>query len=185
MRACYQHLTSEKIMGNGESKQYYLKVDDIELDRTKSKIRCVVQEGLDNDILSKEEYESMIADDKEAAKFYCTFKVHKSHEPMIAPPPRPILSGSGSATENIAAFVDHHIKDISKQHHSYLQDTPDFLRYIEKINQGPALEANQILVTWDVEGYITTSHMMKVFRALRKGYKNASTQIYQQIIWSN
>ena len=50
------------------------------------------------------------------------------------------------------AFVDHHIKDVSKNHKTYLQDTPDFLRYIEQINDGPALEANQILVTWDVVG---------------------------------
>ena len=73
----------------------------------------VVQEKWDNDILSKEEYEAMIADVKEAAKFDCTFKVHKSNEPMTAPPPRRIVSGSGSGTGNIAAFVDHHIKDIS------------------------------------------------------------------------
>ena len=76
-------------------------------------------------ILSKEEYYAMIADDKDAAKFYCNFKVHKEHEPMTAPPP--IVSGSGSVTENIAAFVDHHIKDVSKHHQTYLQDTPDFL----------------------------------------------------------
>ena len=152
MRACYEHLASEKIMENGETKQYYVRVEEIELERTKSKIRNIVQEGLDNQILSKEEFEAMIADDKDAAKFYCTFKVHKKHEPMTAPPPRPIVSGSGSVTENIAAFVDHHIKDISKQHPAYLQDTPDFLRYIEKINSGPALEPNQILVTWDIVG---------------------------------
>ena len=94
----------------------------------------------------------MLSDDKDAAKFYCTFKVHKSHEPMTAPPPRPIVSGSGSVTENIAAYVQYHIKDISTQHQAYLQDTPDFLRYIEKINTGPALEDNQMLVTWDVVG---------------------------------
>ena len=152
MRACYEHLTSEKVMGDGEIKQYYLRVNDIELERTKTKIRNVVQEGLDKEILSKEEYDAMLADDKDAAKFYCTFKVHKDHEPMTAPPPRPIVSGSGSTTENIAAFVDHHIKKISKQHHSYLQNTPDFLRYINKINCVPALEDDQILVTWDVEG---------------------------------
>ena len=152
MRACYEHLTTEKVMNNGDSKQYYLRVNEIELEKTKSKIRNIVQEGLDNKILSKEEYEAMLAEDKEAAKFYCTFKVHKDHQPMTAPPPRPIVSGSGSATENIAAFVEYHIKDISKQHQSYLQDTPDFLRYIENINKGPALENNQILVTWDVVG---------------------------------
>ena len=152
MRACYEHLAAEKTMSDGETKPYYIRVNEIELDRTKSMIRSIVQEGLDDRILSKEEYEAMIADDKDAAKFYCTFKVHKKHEPMTAPPPRPIVSGSGSVTENIAAYVDHHIKDISKQHQSYLQDTPDFLRYVQSINEGPGLGDNHILVTWDVEG---------------------------------
>jgi hypothetical protein len=55
-------------------------------------------------------------------------------------------------TENIEAYVQYLIKDISTQHQAYLQDTPDFLRYIEKINTGPALEDNQMLVTWDVVG---------------------------------
>ena len=52
-------------------------------------------------ILSKEESDAMIADDKDAAKFYCTFKVHKKHEPMTAPPPRPIVSGSGSVPKTL------------------------------------------------------------------------------------
>ena len=113
IRAFYEHLTSDKTMVNGEIKQYYLRVNEIDLEMTKSKIRNLVQEGLDNKIISQEEYNAMIADDQEAAKFYCTFKVHKKHEPMTAPPPRPIVSGSGSVTENIGAFVDYHIKDIS------------------------------------------------------------------------
>ena len=152
MKACYEHLASEKLMADGEVKKYYLEVNEIELEMSKTKIRNLVKEGLENEILSKEEYEAMIADDKQAAKFYCTFKVHKPHEPMTAPPPRPIVSGSGSVTEKIAAFVDHHIKETSKQHQSYLQDTPDFLRFVESINSGPALQSNHILVTWDVVG---------------------------------
>ena len=43
--------------------------------------------------------------EKEAAKFYCNFKVHKEHEHMKAPPVRPIISGSGSALENVGKFV--------------------------------------------------------------------------------
>ena len=92
MRACYEHLMSEKIMDDGVKKQYYSRVDAIELERTKSEIRHLVYEGIENDILTKEESDAMIADDKDAAKFYCTFKVHKKHEPMTAPPPRPIVS---------------------------------------------------------------------------------------------
>ena len=64
-------------MGDGEVKQYYIRVEEIELERTKSKIRNIIQEGFENEILSKEEYEAMSADDKDPAKFYCTFKVHK------------------------------------------------------------------------------------------------------------
>ena len=164
MRACYEHLAAEKNMGDGEVKRYYIRVKEIELEMTKSKIRNIIQEGFENKILSKEEYEAMSADDKDPAKFYCTFKVHKKHEPMTAPPPRPIVSGSGSVTENIGAFVDHHIKDIAKQHQSYLQDTPDFLRYVEGINRGPVLGDNNILVTWDV-----IYCMKMVYRAWKKG----------------
>ena len=133
----------------------------------------------------------MIADDKDAAKFYCNFKVHKEHEPMTAPPPRPIVSGSGSVTENIAAFVDHHVKDVSKQHQSYLQDTPDFLRYIKQINDGPALEANQILVTWDVVGLysniphdeVPTDYLMKLMEIiLKNNLFNFHEELYRQEI---
>ena len=35
MRACYEHLLSEKIMEDGESKPYYLRVNEIELESTK------------------------------------------------------------------------------------------------------------------------------------------------------
>ena len=65
-----------------------------------------------------------------------TFKVHKPHQPMTAPPPRPFISGSGSITENIGAYVEYHIKDKSNKHPSYLQDTQDFLRTINQINMG-------------------------------------------------
>ena len=155
MRSCYEHLTPEKVLDGGATKKYYSQVEEIELERAKLKIRKLVEEGFEDEILSKEEFSAMVADDKDAAKFYCNFKVHKRHEPMTAPPPRPIVSCSGSTTENIGAYVDYHIKDVAKEHHSFLQDTPDFLRCIEKVNQGPKLEDDQILVTWDVVGLYT------------------------------
>ena len=68
--------------------------------------------------------------DKGPAKFYEIFKVHKSHTPGKAPPERPIISASGSITENIALFVENHLKDLANKHSTYLQDTPDFLRMI-------------------------------------------------------
>jgi hypothetical protein len=93
MRACYEHLMTVKTLDDGVSKEYYSRANEMDLERTKSKIRSLIQEGLEEDILTDEEYSAMLADDKDAAKFDCTFKVHKKHEPMTAPPPRPIISG--------------------------------------------------------------------------------------------
>ena len=93
--------------------------------------------------------------EKKLSKFYMTFKVHKPHQPMTAPPPRPIICGSGSITENIGAYVEYHIKDIANKHTSYLQDTPDFLRTINQINKGNKLPKNAILATIDAIGAYT------------------------------
>ena len=52
-------------------------------------------------------------------------------------------------TENVSLFVQHHIQNVSKTHPSYLKDTPDFLRTIETINEGPNLPYNAMLVSMD------------------------------------
>ena len=93
----------------------------------------------------------MCADDKNPGRFYCNCKVHKQHAHKEAPSVRPIISGSGSITEGTATFVEHHIQPISTSHDTYLQDTPDFLRLISDINQGPKLNQNAMLVTWDAD----------------------------------
>ena len=49
-------------------------------------------------------------------------------------------------------YVEHHIKDISTKHASYLQDTRYFLRIVDKVNKGPKLPSNAILVTSDITG---------------------------------
>ena len=47
---------------------------------------------------------------------------------------RPIVSGSGSIVENLSKFVDFYLKDLANKHKSYIQDTPDFIRQVEKLN---------------------------------------------------
>ena len=79
----------------------------------------------------------MDPENKDLARFYCNFKVHKKYEHKKAPQPRAIISGSESINENANTFVQHHIKEVSHTHTSYLEDTPDFLRAMEEINKGP------------------------------------------------
>ena len=95
--------------------------------------------------------------DKGPGKFYCTFKVHKPHIEGKAPPERPIISGSGSFTENPSLFIEHHIKHLGNQHPSFLEDTPHFLREIEAINKEGKLPENALLVTMDATALFTNT----------------------------
>merc|ERR1712239_5813 len=54
--------------------------------------------------------------------------------------------------ENISIFVEHYIKSYGTSHASYLQDTPDFLRFIDKINKETTLPNDAMLVVIDVIG---------------------------------
>ena len=112
-----------------------------------------MKEGLENKTITKEEFKAMDPTDKNPSKFYCNMKIHKTHDQI--PPVRPIISGAGSITENIGVYVEHHINEISTTHPSYLQDTPQFLRIVHKINSGPKLPKNAMVVTADIIGAYT------------------------------
>ena len=131
---------------------YYEKVEDIQILQAKNKIKHVLEEALEKQTISKEEFNAMEPDEKNPSKLYCNFKIHKPHTEKENPPPRPIISGSGSITENISVYVEHHIKELSTQHQTYLQDTPHLLRIIHKLNKGPKLLENAIIVTADLIG---------------------------------
>ena len=149
LKTCYERLTSQQI--NGQS--YYSQASDIELEQAKHTINTILKEGLDNNYINKNKFDAMIPDEKKAGRFYINFTVHKEHDHL--PPPRPIISGSGSITENLGTFIEHHIKDIATKHEAYIQDTPDFLRAIDKINKGEILPPKTHIVTWDVRALFT------------------------------
>ena len=114
MRACYEHLLSKQpsqtILAD-EEKSYYKKKDKFALERAKKHIESVLKEGLENEIITTEEYNAMDPADKNPSKFYCNMKIHKAHDNI--PPVRPIISGSGSIKQNIGVYVEHHINTLS------------------------------------------------------------------------
>ena len=105
--------------------------------KQKKEILEVLKVAKDEGIISEIEFKHVDPSDKSAARYYQLFKVHKQHTLGSAPPERPIVSGSGSITENISNFVQHHIRDLSTNHPSYVQDTPDMLRYLEDVGELP------------------------------------------------
>ena len=147
MTACYTHLEATQ-----DTKPYYSKVNDDAFDKAKHDINMLLEEGIDHEFLTPNEFKAMKPDEKSPSRFYCNFKVHKTYE--IVPPVRPIVSGSGSITENTGKFVAHHLSEVSTKHDSYLKDTPDFIRKIEKLNV-KGLPKNTLIVTMDVSGLFT------------------------------
>ena len=78
----------------------------------------------------------------------------KDHKPPVSgsniPPLREVVSGSGSNTEFISAYVDHHAKPEVQRLPSYIKDTPDILRKIALKNKRGPLPPGSIPVTMDV-----------------------------------
>ena len=105
--------------------------------------------------------------DKSPGRFYELFKVHKYHDSGETTPERPIISGSGSITENISLFLEHYINKLATKHPSFLQDTPDFLRNIDEINSQGPLPENSILISLLFQPFIQTFLRMNVLILLR------------------
>ena len=116
-------------------------------------------------IISDHEMKHMSPSEKSSARFYALPKVHKDHVPGEIPPLRPIISGSGSITEGISHFVQDQIKDISKKHPSYLEDTPDLLRQLKDIGDIPD---GAILATIDVSALYSNIQREDGVEAVRK-----------------
>ena len=152
LNACCDHLYSVQTNKLGEEKKYYRKVEEKEQSAAIIRIKEVLDEGLIQGFLNKEEHKAMDAFGKEPAKFYANPKVHKKHVKNTVPPLRPIISGAGGMCENIGKFVEHHIKHIATKHEAYLQDTPHFLR---SINAVQGLDDKAMLVTMDVKALFT------------------------------
>ena len=156
LKSCYNHLNSVQIQPDGSAKPYYIKINQLKLGQAQQNIYNIIEEGLHHGYINQNEFDEMNPRDKDFGRFYCNFKVHKEHTPMSAPPPRPIVSVSGSFSENIGVFVEYHIKDLVWKHSDILQDTPDFLRCLDsEINQKSALSPNSILVVADVSALYT------------------------------
>ena len=58
---------------------YYTEVNTLDIERARTKIKGVLQQALDENIITNNEFDSMNPENKEEEHFYCNFKVHKPH----------------------------------------------------------------------------------------------------------
>jgi hypothetical protein len=79
--------------------------------------------------------------------FYHLPKIHK-----VGNPPRPIISGCDSPTDNISKYLTKIFNPIAQAQDSYIKDTKHLLQIIDSF---PPLPENAILVTADVSSLYT------------------------------
>ena len=97
-------------------------------------------------------------------RIYGNVKVHKEGNPY-----RFILSGEGTAIENLGRWVEFHLKTLSMQHHTYLKDTTHFLRYVEFINDGYIeVSPDTIMVSRDIENFYPSCETKKCIEAVKE-----------------
>ena len=168
-----KHLFSERTGDNQVKHPYYMKTNDSIINEAKTKIRFLTEQALEDDVINKAEFEAMNDSKKGPGKFYCTFKVHKDHPEGSTPPERPIVSGSGSFSENIGIFIEYHIRELANKHTTFIQDTPDFLRQIEVLNENEILSHDSILVTIDIQALYTNIPLDEALECTKEALLNS------------
>ena len=133
MESCLNELSNQQLQENGTLNPYYVQVEETEVEETKKQIKSVLDTAADKNFITAEELKAMLADDKNPAKFYQLFKVHKTHIPGDTPPSRPVISGSGSYKENISLFVDSFLKPFPTYTHLIFRILQIFLEVLKKL----------------------------------------------------
>ena len=103
-------------------------------------------------------------------RFYLLPKIHKR---LSSVPGRPVISNSGCFTENISAFLDHHLQPLAKKVRSYVKDTNDFLQKLANIGNIPQ---DAILCTIDVVGLYPSIPHDEGLEALRTALNSRENQ---------
>ena len=73
----------------------------------------------------------------------------KIHKGLSSVKGRPVISNSGTITEHISEYLDHHLNPLVSQSRSYVKDTNHFLSRLSKLGKIPE---GALLCTVDVVG---------------------------------
>ena len=144
-------LSEQFVDASGVMAPKYEPVGLNELRQGHSIIKDIVSEGEQCGYISTPDAALMVPVEPRPGRLYGLVKDHKPVVPGTGIPPlREVVSGSGSNTEYISAFVDHHLKQEVRKLPSFVEDTPDFLRCIEERNSKGPLPDHVFPVSMDV-----------------------------------
>ena len=123
--------------------------------------------------------EHLKRNDPKTPKFYLRPKIHKEGNPG-----RPIVSSVNCHTANIWKYVDYHTQPIVQEILSYVKNTQDFLKILEKVKDIPQ---ESLLVTLDVKSLYANIPNNEGIKAIKEPYekykeKTVSTKVIKTFL---
>ena len=150
------------------NENYYTKLTTSIYQETALKIEKILQELLDDKIITKRQYNFLApAPNPRPRYFYMLPKIHKPPDTwpnQFMPPGRPIISDCASESKNISKFIDFYLKPHAITHPSYIKDTNDFLNKLKKIDISP----DDLIATLDVDNMYTNIDIEDGIRAIKE-----------------
>ena len=157
VECCEKMLYAKFIDEKGVEKPYYrTNLPKDVLKHHWATIKDKVSEGQSANYISESDAIAMIPDEPRAGRFYGLVKNHVSEDAWPdgskIPPLRPVVSGSGSNTENISLFVDEYSRQEVPKLPSFIEDSRHLLQIIHEENSCGPQPLNAIPVTMDING---------------------------------
>ena len=134
---------AESQLGDSE---VYSRLDNDPSERLHQIISDTLKRISDRGDLDQTTLDYLMVNNPRLGRFYLLPKIHKR---LNSVPGRPVISNCGFFTENISAFLDHHLQPLAKKVRSYIKDTNHFLKKIMDLD---GLPDGAILCTVDVVG---------------------------------
>ena len=134
---------AESQLGDSE---VYSRLDNDPSERLHQIISDTLKKISDRGDLDQTTLDYLMVNNPRLGRFYLLPKIHKR---LNSVPGRPVISNCGFFTENISAFLDHHLQPLAKKVRSYIKDTNHFLKKIMDLD---GLPDGAILCTVDVVG---------------------------------
>ena len=160
----WKHKYKEGILKYLEDINIFKEENDNPCNRNLQKVKNWTIKWYDECQIGEEEREWITSVNSKPAKIHANIKTHKRNWPY-----RYIISCIGTPIENLAKWVEYHLKLLSRQHKAYIKDTTHFLNYLEDVNisKGPFNADSVLLVTRDIANFYPSCDTQKCLQAVQ------------------
>ena len=138
-----------------------------------NQIYQVLQQAANLNIIDDKMKKTLYNKTPRIPNFYMLPKIHKPNNAG-----RPIVSGIGSITEKISAYVDQEIRHLVPTIPSYLKDTSHLIQIL----LGKTLAPEDILVTIDVKSLYTNIPHIEGIQALNRTLEETNIHLMKKLL---